>query len=468
MKKLGTVLLLLLSVIIYPQPKTPTFLEVREISELGFKFNENVNSVSRTSNILYLGNDNFFVSGNYSDDTSSYYTSCVAWVNFNSSILWRHDYYVNFTTNSSNLSKIDVNSEILYTATTPNGLNYYSSSGEIVKTIPQLSGTKTFFPFYENDLVVTLVNARVYAHKINFQTGALGDSFLVATSVNWIEDAKEFGGNIYLTIIKPDGGVYKTQVVRLNENGVIWQTTIGKVGPSYLAVTPTTVYVVGDSVTMVGITSKLIALDTSGTQLWRRSFEYLLYGKMTRSKYLIINPYNNNCVIGGYVADPGGVAYVTSWNETGELLWEFIDENGFPFFVSSMFWNESKELIMCGQGNNKSNYYGPLIKKYFIPNITMDVPNETPSPASFTLEQNYPNPFNPSTTIVYTIPVEAKVTLKVYDVLGKEVAELINDYHPAGTYQVPFDGQNLPSGVYFYTLKTSDNSLMTKKMVLTK
>ncbi len=469
MKKLGTALLLLLSVIIYPQPKTPTFLEVREISELGFKWSYTPNSVSWICDFLYSGNDALFISGSYTNEHSPYYTSCVALANFNSSVIWKHDFSTGDLIEASNLSSIVINDETLYNASTPNGLNYYSSSGEIIKTIPQLSGYKSFFPFYENDLVVTLVNAKVYAHKINFQSGALGDSFLVATSVNWIEEAKMFNGNIFLTISKPDGGVIKTLIVKLNENGIIWQTTINKVGPSYLSATPSVIYVVGDSITMNGITSKLIALDSNGSQLWRRSFEFPLYGKMTMSRSVLINPFNNDCIIGGYVADPGGVAYFSSWNDAGELLWEFIDENGLTFFVSKLFWNESNELIVCGEGRKKTdNSLGVLIKKYFIPSITMDVPNETPSPTSFTLEQNYPNPFNPSTTIVFTIPVEARVTLKVYDVLGKEVATLINESnHPVGTHKVSFDGQNLPSGVYFYKLNTPEYSL-TKKMVYCK
>ncbi len=81
--------------------------------------------------------------------------------------------------------------------------------------------------------------------------------------------------------------------------------------------------------------------------------------------------------------------------------------------------------------------------------------------------QNYPNPFNPTTLIRFTIKNSGKVTLKVFDVLGREVAELLNTYHEAGSYEIPFDGSNLPSGVYFYNLTANGKSL-TKKMVLLK
>jgi murein DD-endopeptidase MepM/ murein hydrolase activator NlpD len=87
--------------------------------------------------------------------------------------------------------------------------------------------------------------------------------------------------------------------------------------------------------------------------------------------------------------------------------------------------------------------------------------------SEFTLEQNYPNPFNPSTTINFTITERGFTTLKVYDVLGKEVAELVNEEKSEGSYKISFDASNLSSGVYFYELK-SNKLLEVKKMNLMK
>jgi hypothetical protein len=85
----------------------------------------------------------------------------------------------------------------------------------------------------------------------------------------------------------------------------------------------------------------------------------------------------------------------------------------------------------------------------------------------FILGQNYPNPFNPSTVISYQLPVNSNVTLKVCDVLGNEVATLVDEEQPSGRYEIEFNASILPSGVYFYQLKTG-NYLETKKMVLLK
>jgi photosystem II stability/assembly factor-like uncharacterized protein len=88
-------------------------------------------------------------------------------------------------------------------------------------------------------------------------------------------------------------------------------------------------------------------------------------------------------------------------------------------------------------------------------------------PADFILEQNYPNPFNPSTKIQYSIPEETFMKLSVYNSLGEKVADLEEGMKQAGYYEVNFDGSDLPSGIYFYTLSTS-KSTITKKMMLLK
>tara|TARA_Y100001935_G_scaffold238369_1_gene224802 strand:+ start:160025 stop:161473 length:1449 start_codon:yes stop_codon:yes gene_type:complete len=75
---------------------------------------------------------------------------------------------------------------------------------------------------------------------------------------------------------------------------------------------------------------------------------------------------------------------------------------------------------------------------------------------SFSLYQNYPNPFNPSTVIGYQLPVNSKVTLKVFDILGREVALLVNEQQPAGSHEVTFDATHLSSGVYFYRLEVGE------------
>ncbi len=95
------------------------------------------------------------------------------------------------------------------------------------------------------------------------------------------------------------------------------------------------------------------------------------------------------------------------------------------------------------------------------------IENNSFSPDKFMIYQNYPNPFNPSTNLEFGIPELGFVSLKVYDALGKVVKTLVNENKPAGYYNVEFDGNDLPSGIYFYRLEAGEFTL-TKRMILLK
>ena len=93
--------------------------------------------------------------------------------------------------------------------------------------------------------------------------------------------------------------------------------------------------------------------------------------------------------------------------------------------------------------------------------------NSAFTPEKFQLNQNYPNPFNPATNIAFDVSIEQYITLKVYNVLGQEVATLVDQHLMPGSYQARFDGSNLSSGVYLYRLSAGAFSL-TKSMLLIK
>lgn len=132
-----------------------------------------------------------------------------------------------------------------------------------------------------------------------------------------------------------------------------------------------------------------------------------------------------------------------------------------PLYGNKKVYYKVSAVDMTGLESTKSEYdsarYNPEIQKQLVEVIKY----------SYKLENNYPNPFNPNTTITFEIPIKEYVELKVYDMLGKEVAELVNGYKEAGNYTVNFDANNLASGLYIYKLKTS-NYNKTKKMLLLK
>ena len=110
------------------------------------------------------------------------------------------------------------------------------------------------------------------------------------------------------------------------------------------------------------------------------------------------------------------------------------------------------------------DYYG-LYKS--INKVVTDAEDEKNTPMEFFLYSNYPNPFNASTTIKYQIPFQSRVSLKLYDILGREIATLVNEQKSSGKYEVSFKENNLSSGIYFCVL-SADNYFQVNKMVLLK
>jgi hypothetical protein len=113
--------------------------------------------------------------------------------------------------------------------------------------------------------------------------------------------------------------------------------------------------------------------------------------------------------------------------------------------IGSTMWVDGLELIVVGVDDSEGN-------------LTVN---------EFMLRQNYPNPFNPTSTIKYQIPEVSFVTIKVYDVMGNEIATLLKKEQPQGNYEIEFDATALPSGIYFYRLQAG-SFVETKKMVLMK
>ena len=168
------------------------------------------------------------------------------------------------------------------------------------------------------------------------------------------------------------------------------------------------------------------------------------------------------------------------------LTWQTASEkNNYGFEIQRMqndsYWE--KIAFVTGRGTSgEINSYSYVDKSistgnysYRLKQIDFDgtfkyssvVEVKTGAPTKFELLQNYPNPFNPSTTINYSLPIKGHVVLKVYNVLGKEVAVLVNGNMEPGNYSAIFDASKFSSGVYLYEL-TTGNSRMSKKMILIK
>ena len=182
--------------------------------------------------------------------------------------------------------------------------------------------------------------------------------------------------------------------------------------------------------------------------------------------------------------DASGKVYVTGWSRdhgsrydfltlkytsSGAMDWEAryeathltIDSKAFALGLDA-----AGNVYVTGVSNGPTDNEDITTIKY-VEVVTNITGNTNSSPEGYELKQNYPNPFNPSTKISFSIPDAGITTLKIYDMAGKEVAQLVNGTMNAGTYEYNFDGAGLSSGIYFYTLQSGEFT-QTKKMNLIK
>ncbi|HSD64910.1 MAG TPA: YCF48-related protein [Ignavibacteriaceae bacterium] len=157
----------------------------------------------------------------------------------------------------------------------------------------------------------------------------------------------------------------------------------------------------------------------------------------------------------GFAVGTGGAIIYTT---NGGITW-LNSVSGTFQTLSAVAFIDTIRGIAVGDGGTilKSSAGGPV----------KVVEERNPQPYNFSLEQNYPNPFNPSTQINYSIPEDGFVSLKLYNLLGKEIAEPVNGIVKAGKHRFTFNASSLPSGVYLYRLETN-NKVMVKKMMLIK
>ena len=142
----------------------------------------------------------------------------------------------------------------------------------------------------------------------------------------------------------------------------------------------------------------------------------------------------------------------------------YFEENQFsPYYHTVNDIISNYDMEYCSEVIKSA---GAMLLKYMDMNSPTSIQEEFII-HNFILEQNYPNPFNPTTIISWQSPIGSWQTLKVYDLLGRELAALIDEYKPAGRYEVIFDASNLPSGTYFYRLQAGETT-ETKKLILIK
>lgn len=282
-------------------------------------------------------------------------------------------------------------------------------------------------------------------------------------------------GNIIVTC---DHG-FNILTLKYNSAGDrLWKKSYTGISGNYydnvtgIAVDPSgNIYLTGSSVRTTGSGGEdffTLKYDPSGNLMWERFYNGT-YGDGDYSKGISVDSAGNAYITGTAYDLNFDFNYTTiKYDTDGNQKWKISYDGGFthrgdePVAISL---DPSGNVIVTGTSSRGTNTDDFTTVKYSqttgVNQISSQIPN------GYSLSQNYPNPFNPATKINYELRIKNFVSLKISDVSGKMVFELVNQNQNPGSYEVDFDGSNLPSGVYFYKLTAGEFS-ETKKMSLIK
>lgn len=270
--------------------------------------------------------------------------------------------------------------------------------------------------------------------------------------VNWTEQTSSYSGPIAVKVEMIDANTgYISgagQFQKTTDGGATWVLTMAGL-PSSPSLNGLTVVDVNNI--FVTTTSAQVFSSSDGGANWvNLNFPLTNIGTLFCTDWINANT--------GMVAGIFGTVGKTTNKGT---TWELSRTGGYTTMGIDMVHSDTA-FAVCG------NTFGGEIFKY-VKSLTGTITWNSEIPSEFSLEQNYPNPFNPVTKIKFTLPKESNVTLKVFDVTGQEVKTIIDGLSfRAGTVTYDFNGSELSSGVYFYSLFVNNNRLDTKKMVLVK
>ena len=364
------------------------------------------------------------------------------------------------------LLKYDTDGNLLWDRTLDDG-DGYTDSGYALAIDPD-----------GNAIVAGFTNPDPYLVKYSPTGDLLWEEVHGGQSTNdyWRYVETDAEGNIYVFgQIAPGGGAANhLWTTKYDPDGnILWEQT-------YIGTYPNACYVGGlalmpdGGVVITGQSWDLpfhtnivtIRYASDGTVLWQRNETA---GYLHASGKDVAVDADGSIYVTGY-----GFGYSSEediitlgYSPDGDVLWTQIyigpDYEGQSDYPHEIAVDEATNVFVAAHswGDNGNDFTTIM----YMQGITAVGLVETPE--DFALYQNYPNPFNPATKINYSVAEVGFVTLKVYDVLGNEVASLVNEEKTAGSYEINFDGSELTSGIYFYKLKAG-NYVETKKMILLK
>jgi hypothetical protein len=287
---------------------------------------------------------------------------------------------------------------------------------------------------------------------------------LVIDSVNniYISGYSYNANNADIVTIKYDQSGTQQWLARYNGIGN------GQDGPSGMEIDKfNNIYITGGSQGLSGRSDFLtIKYDLNGDSLWVKRYHGPNNNFDDNSVGLILDDTNNIYITGTSYNTNNGIDIATikySANGVQQWLIRYLYAGVSSEIVQPIAVDGNRNIFITGWDRNNGDM---ITIKYSQLTGIQQISNKLPE--KFNLYQNFPNPFNPTTNIEFDIPKTSNVEIKVHDLLGREVAELVDEKKQAGKYKVIFNASNLSSGVYFYTIQIDGINRSTKSMALIK
>jgi hypothetical protein len=341
----------------------------------------------------------------------------------------------------------------------------------------------------------TLVNEIIRRKEVGDSLQVI-DRHLVAQKYSYVPKGwiiKTFNNFIYAAITQPSVSFTEAEIIRRDSGSNTWSTIYQSNKNIYKAQDILDIYPVSNDTILIALYDSVqtIEITCDSGKNWKTIGGFNNENSVNSSINSITVTHNNTIIYGSYV---NGIYRSTdfgnSWANSFSTLAVFkLLKYGYPEKIFAFSDDLSKNDVYMSLNDGmtwssipsnkqimdlKDAYIDTNGQIYLISGNSLYIPtsvvgivkDEGPLlPAAFKLIQNYPNPFNPTTIINYSIPKESFVTIKVYDLLGRELTTLVSEEKNAGEYSVKFNGSKLASGVYLYRMQAG-NFIQTKKLVL--
>jgi uncharacterized delta-60 repeat protein len=288
-----------------------------------------------------------------------------------------------------------------------------------------------------------------------------------------IDIALDNTNNIYtLCRLQNDPGFTDFSTLKINSSGqIIWRKDFDEASgqdiPEDMTMdTNGNIYVTGRVRRTSYNDFAVIKYNNAGTQQWVSYYDGP--NNFDDDPTSITLDQSGNIFVCGEINPDGGSHFkltVVKFNSDGSFDWDYIYDENVSSKAVGIWADNSGFVYTAGEGDNPNGNYDLMAVS--LSKIT-GVEDEGNLPAEFSLSQNYPNPFNPATNFEFRIADFGFVSLKIYDLLGREISTLVTEEKPAGEYKIEFNASGLSSGVYFYQLKVGNKFIQTKQFVLLK